>query len=161
MGGGPSVAWAGISVLLVDDDVELGALMEKFFARRGIALETVADGSDGLTRALSGGHDLLLLDVMMPGLDGVQLLQPIRRARQVPVIMLTAHAAQTDRVMALDAGADDYLLKPIGFEELVARIRAVLRRAGQGRMSAHALEVLDLEEEGVKLIPSAREVRCA
>jgi two-component system response regulator CpxR len=146
---------------MVDDDVELGALMEKFFARRGIALEVVADGSSGLIRALGGGHDLLLLDVKIPGLDGFELLHRIRRASQVPVIMLTAHSAQTDRVAALDAGADDYLLKPVGFEELVARIRAVLRRAGQRRMSAHALEVLELEEEGVQVIPGAREVLCA
>ncbi len=125
---GGTVTPAGLSVLLVDDDVELCELMQEFFARRGIRLETANDGRRGLTRALGGGHDLLLLDVMMPGLDGFELLRLIRRQSKVPVIMLTARTAQVDRVAGLDAGADDYLPKPFGPEELLARIRAVLRR---------------------------------
>jgi two-component system response regulator CpxR len=116
-------------------------------------LEAVFDGRRGLARALAGGHDLILLDVMMPGLDGFELLRQVRRRSQVPVIMLTARTAQVDRVLGLDAGADDYLPKPFGPEELVARIRAVLRRSGRTPDATEALEV-----EGVKLIPAAREV---
>lgn len=120
---------SGVSILLVDDDFELCELLEEFFARRNIRLETVNDGRRGLARALVGEHDLLLFDVMMPGLDGFELLRLVRRQSQVPVIMLTARTTQADRVAGLDAGADDYLPKPFGTEELMARIRAVLRRA--------------------------------
>jgi two-component system response regulator CpxR len=97
-----------------------------------------------------------LYDVMMPGLDGFELLRRVRRQSQVPVIMLTARTAQADRVAGLDAGVDDYLPKPFGPEELLARIRAVLRRAGR---APKAVEVL--EAGGVRLISSAREVLCA
>ena len=127
---GSGATASGLSVLLVDDDAELSEMMQEFFARRGIRLEAVHDGRRGLSRALGGGHDLLLLDVMMPGLDGFELLRLLRRQSRVPVIMLTARTAQVDRVAGLDAGADDYLPKPFGPEELLARIRAVLRRAG-------------------------------
>jgi two-component system response regulator CpxR len=143
----------GVSILLVDDDVELCELLQEFFARREIRLETVHDGRRGLGRALAGEHDLLLLDVMMPGLDGFELLRLIRRQSQVPVIMLTARTTQADRVAGLDAGADDYLPKPFGTEELTARIRAVLRRAGRVTKEAELLEA-----GAIKLIPTAREV---
>src|SRR4051794_7823743 len=99
----------GGSLLLVDDDVELCELLQEFFVRRGVRLEAVHDGRQGLARALGGGHDLVLLDVMMPGLDGFELLRLVRRQSQVPVIMLTARTTQADRVAGLDAGADDYL----------------------------------------------------
>jgi two-component system response regulator CpxR len=141
------------SILLVDDDVELCELLEEFFARRNIRLESVNDGRRGLARALGGGHDLLLLDVMMPGLDGFELLRLVRRQSQIPVIMLTARTTQADRVAGLDAGADDYLPKPFGTEELMARVRAVLRRAGRAPKEAEVLEA-----GGIKLVPSARQV---
>jgi two-component system response regulator CpxR len=144
-----------VSVLLIDDDVELCELMQKFFAKRDIRLESVHDGRRGLSRALGGSFDLILLDVMMPGLDGFELLRLVRRQSQVPVIMLTARTAQVDRVAGLDAGADDYLPKPFGPEELLARIRAVLRRV------ARAPAPVDVLEAGcVQLLPSAREVFC-
>ena len=142
-----------VSILLVDDDFELCELLEEFFARRNIRLESVNDGRRGLARALGGEHDLLLLDVMMPGLDGFELLRLVRRQSQVPVIMLTARTTQADRVAGLDAGADDYLPKPFGTEELMARIRAVLRRAGRAPKEAGVLEAGE-----IKLIPSARQV---
>ncbi len=143
---------AATSILLVDDDVELCELLREFFARRGIRLETVYDGRRGLARAVSGEHDLLLLDVMMPGLDGFELLRLVRRQSQVPIIMLTARTTQVDRVTGLEAGADDYLPKPFGTAELVARIRAVLRRSGRPAKEPDVLEV-----GGVRLVPSARE----
>jgi two-component system response regulator CpxR len=156
------VARAGISVLLVDGDpgaAGLGKLMREFFAPRGIDLETVHDGKSGLARALGGGHDLLVLDVLMPEGDGFELLRQIRRSSQVPVIMLTARTAQTDRVAALEAGADDCLPKPFGPDELAARIRAVLRRAGRSPVAGQPLEVIEVD--GVQMIPSAREARHA
>ena len=142
------------SILLVDDDIELCELMQEFFQRRQIPLEAAHDGRRGLTRALSGGHDLILLDVMMPGLDGFELLRLVRRQSRIPIIMLTARTAQVDRVAGLDGGADDYLPKPFGPEELLARIRAVLRRSGWKPAEAEALDV-----GGVRLIPSAREAQ--
>jgi two-component system, OmpR family, response regulator CpxR len=146
-------AQSGVSILLVDDDSELCELLQEFFARRNIELETVNDGRRGLARALNGGHNLLLLDVMMPGLDGFELLRLVRRHSQVPVIMRTARTTQADRVAGLDAGADDYLPKPFGTEELMARIRAVLRRSARAPKEAEILEV-----GGIRLIPSARQV---
>jgi two-component system response regulator CpxR len=146
-------ASADPSILMVDDDVELCELMQEFFAQHGMKLETVHDGRRGLSKALHGGHDLLLLDVMMPGLDGFELLRLLRRQSSVPVIMLTARTTQVDRVMGLDAGADDYLPKPFGTAELLARIRAVLRRVGR---SSREPEVLEMS--GVRLISTAREV---
>jgi two-component system response regulator CpxR len=146
---------AEASILMVDDDTELCELLQEFFARRGIRLETAHDGRRGLARALSGEHDLLLLDVMMPGLDGFELLRLVRRQSQVPVIMLTARTGQADRVTGLDAGADDYLPKPFGTAELAARVRAVLRR------TSRAPKEHDVLQAGpVRLVPSAREATC-
>jgi two-component system response regulator CpxR len=147
-------ALAAKSILLIDDDVELGQAMREYFGRRQIELEAVHDARRGLVRALEGEHDLVLLDVMMPGLDGLELLKVLRRASQVPVIMLTAKTRQMDRVAGLDAGADDYLPKPFGPEELLARIRAVLRRTSQ---SIDATEIVEVG--GFTLLPGAREVR--
>lgn len=152
---GPDAGHESISVLLVDDDLELCELMQEFFGRRNLRLEIANDAGLGLARALKGGHDLVLLDVMMPGTDGFELLRLVRRQSLVPVIMLTARTSQVDRVAGLDAGADDYLPKPFGPEELLARIRAVLRRS---RRLPERVEVL--ETDGITLIPSAREVLC-
>jgi two-component system, OmpR family, response regulator CpxR len=145
-----------VSVLLIDDDVELCDLMREFFAPRGIAVEAAHDGRRGLARALAGEHDMILLDVMLPGLEGFEVLRQVRRRSNVPIIMLTARTARADRVAGLDAGADDYLPKPFEPEELVARIRAVLRRAG--RPAAGANEALEVN--GVRLVPGTREVWC-
>lgn len=119
------------SVLLIDDDTELCALMADYFAGHGIRIEAAHDGSKGLALAHAGNWDLIILDVMLPALDGFEVLRQLRKRSAVPVIMLTARTAERDRVAGLDAGADDYLPKPFGPEELLARIRAVLRRAGE------------------------------
>ena len=118
----------GKSILLVDDDVNLCGLMREFFAPHGYEIEHVHDGRRGLKRALEGQFDLVLLDVMMPLLDGFEVLRQLRKNTAVPVIMLTARTEQEDRVAGLNAGADDYLAKPFGPEELLARMRAVWRR---------------------------------
>jgi two-component system, OmpR family, response regulator CpxR len=144
-----------LSLLLVDDDTELAALMQEFFAQRGITLETAYDGARGLARALEGRFDLLLLDVMMPGLDGFEMLRHFRRRSQTPVIMLTARTEQRDRIAGLDAGADDYLPKPFSPEELLARIRAVLRRTERAGLTRD--EVVEVNR--VRLDSRSRSVR--
>ncbi len=146
-----------VSVLLIDDDMELCELMREFFAARGMAVESAHDGRRGLTRALAGEHDLVLLDVMLPGLEGFEVLRQVRRRSAVPIIMLTARTARIDRIAGLDAGADDYLPKPFEPDELIARIRAVLRRAGRASQATAEF----LEVNGVRLVPGTREVWCA
>ena len=131
---------ASPTLLLVDDDAELCGLMVDFFSQHGFRVESAYDGRRGLARALDGDFDLVLLDVMLPGLDGFEVLHQLRRQSRVPVIMLTARTEQADRIMGLNAGADDYLPKPFGPEELLARIRAVLRRAQSGLQAPKALQ---------------------
>ena len=142
------------SDLLVDDDVGLCRLMMDFFADSDFALESVHDGARGLSKAVEGHFDLILLDVMLPVLDGFTVLRQLRRRSRVPVIMLTARTGQKDRIEGLDAGADDYLPKPFAPEELLARIRAVLRRSG--RTAAAKAEVINVGE--LRLNLSSREV---
>lgn len=137
------------SILLVEDDTELCALMADFFTQHGLSLEAAHDGRKGLQRALEGSFDLVILDGMLPVLDGFEVLKQLRRRSEVPVIMLTARTDQRDRIAGLNAGADDYLPKPFGPEELLARIRAVLRRSGaseQGKSQTFEIDGLKLDE---------------
>jgi two-component system response regulator CpxR len=117
-----------LSLLLVDDDAELCGMMREFFAQAGHHLDCIHNGREGLASALNGSFDLVILDVMLPVLDGFEVLRQLRRRKQTPVIMLTARIQQQDRIQGLDAGADDYLPKPFDPDELLARVRAVLRR---------------------------------
>src|SRR5262245_21125676 len=110
------------AILIVDDDVELCLLMKDFFAQQGFMTESAHDGHTGLLLALDGRFDLVILDAMLPVLDGFELLRRLRKESAIPVIMLTARTAQQDRVKGLDSGADDYLPKPFGPEELAARV---------------------------------------
>jgi two-component system response regulator CpxR len=126
--------------VLVDDDVELGELLQDALDEHGIRVDLAHDGRRGLARAISDEHDLLLLEVMLPGLDGFELIRLVRRQSRVPVILLTAHTAPADQLTGLDAGADDYLPKPFGTDVLLARIRAVLRRIGHSLAGPNALE---------------------
>jgi DNA-binding response OmpR family regulator len=144
------------SILLIDDDVALCALMTEFFAEHDFRIDAVHDGAGGLASAFLGKHDLVLLDVMLPVMDGFQVLQKLRQRTAVPVIMLTARGSQQDRIAGLDGGADDYIAKPFGPHELLARVRAVLRRNGSARPAAAPVEVSDIE-----LNPRTREVRKA
>jgi len=144
------------SILLIDDDVELCGLMREFFAERNIEMEAVHDSRRGLSRALSDVHDLILLDVMLPGLDGFELLRQVRRRTVVPIIMLTARTSRDDRIAGLESGADDYLPKPFDPDELVARVRAVLRRFNRVLNGSNESE--DLEVNGIRVTPGARRV---
>jgi len=144
------------SILLIDDDVALCTLMAEFFAEHDFRVEAVHDGAGGLASAFQGKHDLVLLDVMLPFDDGVHVLQRLRQRTAMPVIMLTARGAQQDRIAGLDAGADDYIAKPFAPHELLARVRAVLRRTGAARPAAGQVVVSDIE-----LNTRTREVRRA
>lgn len=119
------------SLLVIDDDPALCSLIEEFFSAHNFRVHSANDGGKGLAEAVRQGYDLVLLDVMLPVLDGFEVLKHIRRRSTVPVIMLTARTTQQDRIAGLDAGADDYLPKPFGPQELLARVRAVLRRTGR------------------------------
>jgi DNA-binding response OmpR family regulator len=143
-----------LSILLVDDDAELCNLMVEFFLQHDIDIQFANNGERGLNLALNGTFDLILLDVMMPGLDGFSVLRQIRRRSPVPVIMLTARTEQGDRIEGLNAGADDYLAKPFSPDELLARIQAVLRRSGR----IPSLKPETLEANGVRMNPGTREV---
>ena len=136
------------SVLIIDDDQELCDMVVRLLSREGYAVEQRSEAEQGLSAALSGKFDVVLLDVMMPGLDGLQLLRDLRVKSQVHVIMLTAKGEEVDRVVGLELGADDYLAKPFYSRELIARIRAVLRRSRPAGFPAveqrHVLEVGDL-----------------
>jgi DNA-binding response OmpR family regulator len=124
-----------LSLLLVDDDRELCGMMKEFFAGAGHRLDCEYDGRRGLASAASGTYDLVILDVMLPVIDGFSVLQQLRRRKDVPVILLTARVQQHDRILGLNAGADDYLPKPFDPDELQARIRAVLRRTDAAKGS--------------------------
>jgi two-component system response regulator CpxR len=142
------------SILLIEDDTELTLLMTDYFAQHGFAVEAVHDGRTGLTRALEGSFDLIILDVMLPVLDGFELLRQLRKRISTPVIMLTARTSQDDRIAGLNSGADDYLPKPFGPEELLARIRAVLRRTGH----TESVPPQIIEAGDIRVNASTREV---
>jgi DNA-binding response OmpR family regulator len=142
-----------LSLLLVDDDVELCGMMREFFAQEGHRLDCIYNGREGLTTALNGSYDLVILDVMLPIVDGFEVLQRLRRRKDLPVIMLTARVQQKDRIRGLDAGADDYLPKPFDPDELLARVRAVLRRS-ESLARAGAEEIV---VGNIRLSPTTRE----
>ncbi len=143
-----------LSLLLVDDDAELCEMIKEFFAEAGHRVDCACNGGEGLARALNGDYDLMILDVMLPTLDGFSVLQQLRRRKDLPVIMLTARVQQQDRIQGLNAGADDYLPKPFDPDELLARVRAVLRRTeSSARPETPAVSV-----GNVRLNPTTREV---
>ena len=119
-------------VLVVDDDPNLGEVVSRYLAKEGFTVELAADGRAGLERALVWLPDLVVLDLMLPGLDGIEVFRRLRRVAPIPVVMLTARGREEDRVAGLELGADDYVAKPFSPRELTARVKAVLRRAGGG-----------------------------
>jgi len=142
-----------VKILLIDDDAELCSLLVEFLSREGFSLECEHEGTRGLDRALHGGFDLVILDVMLPGLDGFEILRRLRGESRIPVLMLTARGEDMDRISGLEMGADDYLSKPFNPRELVARIRAILRRLERPDSPEGPLEV-----NGVRIVPGTREV---
>ena len=143
-----------MTILVVDDEAAVRDALRRALRLEGYEVELAADGAEALQRLADGAQpDALLLDVLMPGVDGLEVCRSLRRAgSRLPVLMLTARAEVSDRVSGLDAGADDYLAKPFALQELLARLRALLRRTGAGE--GEVLRFADLE-----LDPSTREVR--
>jgi two-component system copper resistance phosphate regulon response regulator CusR len=140
-----------MKVLIVEDDEETAAYLRRGLAERGFVVDTAARGEDGLHLALTGEYDLIVLDVMLPGVDGWSILSAIRGSgRQAPVLFLTARDAVADRVRGLEMGADDYLVKPFAFSEFLARVRTVLRR-GAPRLN-EVLRVADLEVDTARFV---------
>ncbi|MGD0436450.1 MAG: response regulator transcription factor [Bryobacteraceae bacterium] len=139
-------------LLIVDDDAELGALIKEFLEREGFSVDCALDGHSGLEQAQQGSYDLVILDVMLPGLDGFQILKRLRLSSRVPVLMLTARGEDVDRIIGLELGADDYLPKPFNPRELAARVKAILRRT-EARATRGRIEV-----NGVALDPGTRSV---
>jgi len=134
-----------VKILIVEDEPKTGDYLRQGLREAGFAVDLVANGVDGLHHMLEGDHDLIILDVMLPGLDGWQVLRVVRsHGRQMPVLLLTARDQVEDRVKGLDLGADDYLVKPFSFAELLARVRTILRR-GRGGVESTTLQVADLE----------------
>ena len=123
-------------ILAVDDDADLTGLLAEYLEPEGFSLEAVHDGEEGVERILGGGYAIVVLDVMLPGIGGLEVLRRVRRQSQVPIIMLTARQSTADRVLGLEVGADDYLAKPFDPRELVARVRTVLRRVRPGNAEA-------------------------
>ena len=119
-------------ILVVDDDARLGASLKRALSYEGHTVAVAADGPGALVAARDQLPDLVVLDVMLPGLDGVEVCRRLREGSDVPILMLTARDAVSDRVSGLDAGADDYLVKPFAYDELLARVRALLRRRAPG-----------------------------
>ena len=136
----------------MDDDARLGASLRRALAYEGYAVDVAADGSDALVEARDQPPDLVVLDVMLPGMDGIEVCRRLRAGSDVPILMLTARDAVSDRVAGLDAGADDYLAKPFAYDELLARVRALLRRReASGRELLHCADlVMDVAAHEVR-----------
>ena len=117
-----------IRILVVDDDPEIASFIRRGLAYEGYSVDTAADGNEALSKARDREPDLVILDIMMPGIDGIEVAKRLRAGGEVPIIMLTARGTTADKVAGLESGADDYLVKPFEFDELLARIRALLRR---------------------------------
>ena len=137
-----------MKLLVVEDEINLAEYLRKGLTEEGYVVDVAHNGVDGLHLAMEGEYDLLVLDGMLPGIDGLSLLAALRQSKQTPVLMLTARVTVEDRVRGLQGGADDYLTKPFAFSELTARIQGLLRRAAPHRytsMEPTLLRLADLE----------------
>ncbi len=144
-------------VLVIDDDVGLCELVGEYLQPEGYSVEAIHNGERGADRALEGEHDLVVLDVMLPGTNGFDVLRRIRAKSRIPVLMLTARGDDVDRIVGLEIGADDYLPKPFNPRELVARIRAVLRRTQPLESTSTQRELLSIGD--IEMDSNTRNVR--
>ncbi len=145
-------------ILIIDDDAELCELVTEFLSLEGFAIASIHDGEQGVKQALTNEYALIVLDVMLPSLNGFEVLRRIRAIKRTPIIMLTARGEDVDRIIGLELGADDYLPKPFNPRELVARIRAVLRRMQPEPIAPPMTDKLIVDD--VELSNSSRVVRC-
>ena len=133
------------TILIIDDDRELCAMLTEFLAPDHLALVAAGSGEDGLQVLANGQHDLLILDIMLPGMSGIDVLKQVRQTSDIPIIMLTARGDDVDRILGLEFGADDYIAKPFNPRELLARIKAIMRRANPPTSIGHRLTVGEIE----------------
>ena len=133
------------SIILIDDDRELGTMLTDFLRPDRLKLTVCGSGEDGLQRLASGSFDLIILDIMLPGISGLDALKQIRQSSDMPVIMLTARGDDVDRIIGLEFGADDYLAKPFNPRELVARIKAILRRSQREALDTTQLKLGEID----------------
>ena len=148
-----------LRILVIDDDRELCELLTDYLKPEGVQTETIYTPEEGIERALSGDHDFVVLDVMLPGISGFEVLRRIRAKSRIPVLMLTARGDDVDRIVGLEMGADDYLAKPFNPRELVARIRAVGRRVSPAGGEAEKAGTGRLEVGDIELDTATRTVR--
>ena len=141
-------------VLIIEDEASIGEAIEYQLQREGYDVDRSMDGFEGLQRFTQDGADLVLLDLMLPGMSGEEVCKEIRRSSKVPIIMLTAKDSEIDKVVGLELGADDYVTKPFSTRELVARVKAVLRRGSDTATSSDGV----LEGGGIRLDPTRHEV---
>src|SRR5271165_6699853 len=147
------------SILLIDDDVELCSMLSDYLGRHDYQVTAAHDGKTGLAKALGGSYSIMLLDVMLPGLDGFEVLRRLRAAASpMNVLLLTARGEDVDRIVGLEIGADDYLPKPFNPRELLARIRAILRRSAASKPSRSGIKHLSVA--GIELDSGARTAIC-
>lgn len=137
-------------ILIVEDQQKLAQYLKRGLVERGNVVDIALDGIDGQHLALEGEYDMVVLDGMLPGIDGFDLLRTLRKHKRTPVIMLTARGSVEDRVRGLEAGADDYLIKPFAFSELLARIDAVARRGGVNALDGTVISLGDLELDPIR-----------
>lgn len=143
-------------VLIVDDDVDLTVMLSQFLIREGFQVLSVHDGETGVAQAIGGDYSVVVMDIMMPRISGIEALRRIRSSSNVPVLMLTARGDNIDRIVGLDMGADDYVPKPFNPGELVARIRAILRRVDGRNLAATSRGARELHAGGLTLWPGSR-----
>jgi DNA-binding response OmpR family regulator len=153
------MAEAASRILVVDDDATVSEVVARYLERDGYAVETVGDGRLALDRALEDPPDLVVLDLMLPGMDGLEVCRRLRALAPVPIVILTARGQENDRIVGLDLGADDYVAKPFSTKELVARVRAVLRRA-RGPLAPSGPEAPRIHVDGdLEVDVAARQAR--
>jgi DNA-binding response OmpR family regulator len=133
-----------ISLLIIEDEKQIARFLELELTHEGYKVEIETDGREGLSKAKENRYDLILLDIMLPGINGMEVCRRIRQFSNIPIIMLTARDELTSKVMGLDIGADDYITKPFSIEELLARVRVALRRHNVNTISVNTLEIRDL-----------------
>ncbi len=146
-------------LLVADDDIELCGLLRQYFELEGMLLDAVHDGTQVLPKLQENNYDLLILDIMLPGQQGLDVLRQVRRSNTIPVLMLTARGEEMDRIIGLELGADDYLAKPSSPRELVARVRSILRRSQITQEESQGQTLVRVSD--LELNPATRQVFCA
>ena len=148
-------------VLIIDDDRELGQMLKEYLQPEQFVVDACLSGEDGIDALRGGNHDVVILDIMLPGMNGLEVLKRIRDMSDIPTIMLTAKGDDVDRILGLELGADDYLAKPFNPRELLARLKATLRRAPTSTAIASRLAVgdIELDVKALKVIAGSESIR--